>query len=268
MLWTHVYLSELTKMTTRRIDPASDRAVYRQIADHLRAAIESHEIPPGAQLPSESALVADYDVSRVTARRALSVLVADGLVLAEHGRGWFVRRRPPVKRLSSDRFARRKEGKAAFTVDMEANRRSFSVEVIYVGEELAPEDVCERLRLPAGEKVLVRRRRYLAEGQPIEYATSYIPLDIAAGTPIAESNPGPGGIYARMEDQGYVFERYDEETRARMPSEEESRILALPAGSPIIHLIRTAVASGRPVEVCDTVMDSAAFVLFYSLPAS
>src|SRR5215204_4408842 len=112
-------------MPTRGIDPASDRSVYRQIADDLRGDIETHKRPPGAQLPSESQLVSEYGVSRVTARRALGVLVADGLAFAEHGRGWFVRRRPPVRRLSSDRFARRREGKATFTVDMEENRRSF-----------------------------------------------------------------------------------------------------------------------------------------------
>ncbi len=255
-------------MAATRIDPASDRSVYRQIADNLRRAIEAGELPPGSQLPSESALVAEYDVSRVTARRALSVLVTDGLVVAEHGRGWFVRRQPPVRRLSGDRFARRREGKAAFTVDMEANQRRFSVDVIFVGRGAASATVAERLGLKESDPVIVRRRRYLTEGQPIEFATSYIPLDIADGTAIAEVNSGPGGIYARMEDRGLVFERYDEEITARMPTEEESRALGLPAGSPVLHLVRTAFASGRAVEVCDTVMDSAAFVLLYSLPAS
>lgn len=255
-------------MTTSRIDPASDRAVYRQIADHLRSAIESRELPPGAKLPSESDLVSQYDVSRVTARRALAVLVTDGLVTAEHGRGWFVRRQPPVRRLSSDRFARRKDGKAAFTVDMEANERSFRVDVLYVGTEPCPPDAAHRLSLEPGESVAVRRRRYITEGQPIEYATSYIPLDIAAGTPILEPNSGPGGIYARMEDKGLIFERYEEEVTARMPTEEELRALALPPSSPVLHLVRTAVASGRRVEVCETIMDSAAFVLFYTLPAA
>jgi GntR family transcriptional regulator len=255
-------------VSPQRIDPASDRAVYRQIADNIRSAIESRELPPGAQLPSESALVADYGVSRVTARRALSVLVTDGLVTAEHGRGWFVRRQPPVRRLSSDRFARRSEGKAAFTVDMEANRRSFTVDVIYVGRAPAPASIARQLGVEPDAEVIVRRRRYLTEGQPIEYATSYVPLDIAEGTAIAQRDSGPGGIYARMEDLGYVFERYDEEITARMPTEDESKALSLPAASPVLHLVRTAVASGRSVEVCDTVMDAAAFVLFYSLPAA
>jgi GntR family transcriptional regulator len=255
-------------MPTTRIDPASDRPVYRQIADNLRVAIDAGELPPGSQLPSESALVKDYGVSRVTARRALSILVTDGLVVAEHGRGWFVRRQPPVRRLSLDRFARRSEGKAAFTVDMEANERRFSVDVIDVSRGKPPAAVAKRLGLKPSRDVVVRRRRYLAEGQPIEYATSYIPTDIAAGTPIEQVDTGPGGIYARMEDQGLVFEQYDEEITARMPTEEEARALSLAPGSPVLHLVRTAVASGRAVEVCDTVMDSTAFVLFYTLPAS
>ena len=57
---------------TQRIDPASDRAVYRQIADNLRDMILRGEYEPGAQLPSESQIMSEYDVSRVTARRAVS----------------------------------------------------------------------------------------------------------------------------------------------------------------------------------------------------
>ncbi len=249
------------------IDPASDRAVYRQIADRLRRRIEAGELAPGAQLPSESQVMSEYGVSRVTARRAFNVLVTDGLVLAEHGRGWFVRRKPPVKRLGADRFARRGEGKAAFTVDMETSNRSFAVDVLFVGVAPVPNDPAIRLGLEVGDKVVVRRRRYLAEGQPIELATSYIPLDVAEGTPIGEFNPGPGGIYARMEDKGMVFERYEEEVTARMPNEEEARLLQLAPASPVLHLVRTAIADGRPVEVCDTVMDASAFVLHYALPA-
>jgi GntR family transcriptional regulator len=172
-----------------------------------------------------------------------------------------------VKRLGSDRFARRSEGKAAFTVDMEASNRPFRVEVLFVGRGVAPDDMAVRLGVGASDEVVVRRRRYFAEEQPIEVATSYIPLDVVEGTPIEQANPGPGGIYARMEDKGMTFDRYDEEISARMPTEEETRLLQLAPASPVMHVVRTAIADGRPVEVCDTVMDAAAFVLHYSLPA-
>jgi len=259
--------SERQPVMARGIDPASDRSVYRQIADHLRNDISEGRIQPGDRLPSESQLMSDYEVSRVTVRRAFGLLLSEGLVISEHGRGWFVRRRPPVKRLGSDRFARRAEGKAAFTVDMEASNRPFSVDVLYVGSGVPPEDVAARLAVELGEEVVIRRRRYLTEGQPIEYATSYIPSDIAAGTPIAEVDTGPGGIYARMEDRGMTFEWYDEEITARMPTPDEARLLALPIGAPVLHLVRTAIADGRPVEVCDTVIDAAAIALYYRLPA-
>lgn len=77
-----------------RIDSAGHHALYRQIADQLRSDIQCGEREPGTQLPSESQLMAKYEVSRVTARRALGVLATEGLAAAEHGRGWFVRSKP------------------------------------------------------------------------------------------------------------------------------------------------------------------------------
>jgi DNA-binding GntR family transcriptional regulator len=64
---------------------------YRKIADELRTAIESGQLPAGSVLPSEAELVARHGVSRATVRRALDVLESDGLIISHHGRGRFVR---------------------------------------------------------------------------------------------------------------------------------------------------------------------------------
>ena len=56
----------------------------------LRERIRAGEFDPGARLPSEAALAADYGVSRVTVREALRLLQRDGLAAARHGRGHFV----------------------------------------------------------------------------------------------------------------------------------------------------------------------------------
>ncbi|MEQ4197993.1 UTRA domain-containing protein [Streptomyces sp. YIM 103828] len=118
-------------------------------------------------------------------------------------------------------------------------------------------------------RVLARRRRYLLDGRPVEFATSYLPLGIARGTQIAEPNPGHGGIYARLEELGHQLDHFEEEIRARMPSPTEVKTLQLAAGVPVIHLIRTAFdTAGRAVEVCDTVMAADAYVLSYQLPAT
>ncbi|QTI89019.1 GntR family transcriptional regulator [Streptomyces sp. AgN23] len=251
------------------LDPTSDRAVFRQIADALREAIDKGRFREGDKLPSETELVDHFGVSRMTVRNALSLLQQEGLAVSEHGKGVFVRPRPPVRRLASDRFARRHrdQGKAAFTVEAEAAGSRPEVDNLEVKEERPSPDISARLGSP--RKVLARRRRYLLDGRPVEFATSYLPLDLARNTPIAQPNPGPGGIYARLEEMGHRLDHFDEEIRARMPSPAEVRTLQLASGVPVIHLVRTAYDSeGRVVEVCDTVMAADAYVLAYQLPAN
>ncbi|MCZ2526008.1 GntR family transcriptional regulator [Streptomyces sp. NPDC059506] len=251
------------------LDPTSDRAVFRQIADQLREAIDKGRFKEGDKLPSESELVEHYGVSRMTVRNSLSLLQTEGLVVSEHGRGVYVRPRPPVRRLASDRFARRhrEQGKSAFIVEADAAGSRPEVDSLEVREERPTQDIAARLGSP--RRVLARRRRYLLDNRPVEFAVSYLPLDIARGTPIAEPNPGPGGIYARLEELGHRLDHFDEEIRARMPSPDEIKTLRLAAGVPVIHLIRTAHdTTGRAVEVCDTVMAADAYVLAYQLPAT
>jgi GntR family transcriptional regulator len=254
----------------QELDPSSDRPVFRQISDHLREAISAGRLSEGDQLPSEAQLIEHYGITRMTARQALGVLKAEGLVVSEHGRGSFVRTRPTVRRLGSDRFARRhrERGKAAFLAEVEGAGSKPSVDQITVSEERPSSEIAQRLKLSGGEKVVVRRRRYLIDGHPVEMATSFIPAGLAKGTPIAERDTGPGGIYARLEEMGHQLDHYAEEIRSRMPLPDEARVLVLSSGVPVFHLVRTAYdTNGRPVEVCDTVMSSDAYVLDYELPA-
>ena len=255
---------------TEHIDPGSDRAVYRQIADHLRTAIARGGLREGEQLPSEVRLMEHYGVARMTIRNALRILQDEGLVTAEHGRGVYVRARPPVRRQASDRFAQRhrKEGKAAFLAEAEQSEVHPSVDMIQVREATPPSDVSERLGLADDAATVIRSRRYSLDGKPVETAVSYIPADIARGTPISDPNPGPGGIYARLEEHGHTLARFTEDVTARMPTPDEVRLLNLSPGVPVFRLVRTAYdADGRAVEVCDTVMASDAYLLSYELPA-
>ena len=49
-----------------------------------------------------------------------------------------------------------------------------------MGPAPAPREIAERLNLDPGEQVLIRRRRYFADGQPIELASSYLPLALVS----------------------------------------------------------------------------------------
>jgi DNA-binding GntR family transcriptional regulator len=92
-----------------------------EIAASLREKVERREITEA--LPSQSALVTAYNVSRSTIERALAALKAEGLIESVQGAGWFVAgtgdRRPLVERVTDllrgegvkvgDRFPTEKE---------------------------------------------------------------------------------------------------------------------------------------------------------------
>ena len=257
-------------ITLGQIDRTDDRPPYAQIAAALREAINVGRFGPGDRLPSESELTQHYGVARMTVRQAIQELKTEGLVTSEHGRGVFVRAVPVVRRLASERFARqhRDRGKAAFLAEAEKAGYAPGVDSIRVHEEPAPADAAERLKIETGAPVIVRDRRYLANGEPVEIATSYIPVEVASGTAIVENDSGPGGIYARLEESGHPLDRFVEEVAARMPTPAERRALQLPPGVPVLTVLRTAYdTAGRPVEVCDTVKAAYAYVLEYDFPA-
>ncbi|ASU82655.1 GntR family transcriptional regulator [Nocardiopsis gilva YIM 90087] len=247
------------------------RPRYLRIAQDLKLQIHTGALPAGARVPSESELIRRYGVAQGTVRKAVTELRAIGLVETHHGKGTFVRSRPPVRRKSSDRFRRshRAAGMAAYLAESDQAGVEAEVRVSFVGSLDAPEDIARRLCLPPGKKVLARRRLYLSDGTPTEEATSYIPWDIAKETPeLFAENPGPGGIYARLEERGHHLAEYVEEISVRIATKEETSALSMGTGSPVIQLIREAVdKSGRTVEVCDTIMSAGQFVLEYRISA-
>lgn len=72
------------------VDPAAPKLVYLQVADHITARIAAGELAPGARLPAERDLAAEYGVAYDTIRRATAVLRDRGLIITIVGRGTFV----------------------------------------------------------------------------------------------------------------------------------------------------------------------------------
>ena len=72
------------------VDAQSATPVYVQLADILRARIESGQLIPDRPVPSESQLQQEFGVARGTARKAIAVLREQGLVVTVKGRGSYV----------------------------------------------------------------------------------------------------------------------------------------------------------------------------------
>ena len=64
--------------------------LYQQIIDYLQNEIDSGRLPVGAQVPTEKELSAQFNVSRITSKRALTELETQGVIQRHQGKGSFV----------------------------------------------------------------------------------------------------------------------------------------------------------------------------------
>ncbi|WP_431043600.1 GntR family transcriptional regulator [Streptomyces sp. P1-3] len=241
---------------------------YQRIAEALKEAIRAGEYGPGDRLPGENDLMATYEVARMTARQALGVLQNEGIAEARRGAGVFVRAFQPLRRRGVERLAREQWGEGRSIWSADTGGRELVVDQVTVTETPVPAAIANVLGIEADQPACVRSRRFVLEGKPVLLATSYLPADLVADSAITQEDTGPGGIYARLAELGQKPVRFREEIRCRMPSQEEANRLGLSLGTPVILIFRTAFADGgRPVEVNEMILDSAAYVLEYDFDA-
>jgi len=258
-----------------------DRALHRQLADLIRAAIAAGELRPGEPLPSEGDIAASVGLSRTAVRDALVILAGEGLVVKRSGAVARVATPPPVRHMATSRYAdeltrlRQLDDldmphplTSAFVADHGVEWDAYRVAADYA-EDAATDVDAERLELGAGAPVLRRQLVKFVAGAPVQLQESVIPLELVAGTPVADPGrqPWPGGTIAELYSVGLVVTRVVEEARARTPSTAERRSLELEAAGPVWDIVRVFFAAAgeleRPVEVSTVVCPAARTVLRY-----
>ena len=251
----------------------SEQALWEDVADGLRASIDSGEYGPGATLPSEKELAGQYEVSRDTVRRALGRLTQQGLLTPGRGRlGRQVRTRRKLTYYadlseSQERIdLRRVDGVDAWVADVRDQGASAS-QLIAVAVEAASPRVAELLKIPAGELVVVRRRVRSINDDPHNLNDTYYLLSIAEGTPIMHPADVTQGTIALMRDMGYVQVRNRDEIEARMPTPEEAERLSIPPGVPVFVQYRTGYTTEKPVKLTITIWPGDRVTLGYEFPA-
>lgn len=255
--------------------PSSQPPPYLRVANELRSSILDGDLRPGDKLPSQNELGGRYSLNRMTIKRAIDVLEAEGLVYTNQGQGSFVRKRPHVNLLSTgtNYRQRRQAGVSNFNAEVSAQGQRPEQRILEVAEVPAPSSIAERLGLEEGATVLVRRREFFVDDEPTQLVDSYYPLSVAADTALAVRARIRGGAHAVIEDpEGPVRRRivqFVEDLNVRMPSPEESVRLKIPSGVPIARVLRAAHDStGQVVEVNDSLVpcDRHAFRYIIDVP--
>ena len=233
---------------------------YERIVDELRAEIVDGRRAAGERLPSEHELADQYGTSRPTVRRAVARLKAEGLVVTSQGRGAFVRPKPHVRLLvtGSNYRKHRELGLPGFNAQTLEQGQAPEQQLLEVATVSAPTEVAMRLGIEDGSSVVVRRRVFLADAEPVALCDSYYPVGLADGTPIAKARKIRGGVHALIEDpSGPIRRRIArsiDDLMSRMPTPLEAAALRLPQGVPVTRVLRTVLDSNdEPVEVQETI---------------
>ena len=201
--------------------------------------IGSGKLSPGQRAPSEREIAETLGISRMTARAAMSNLVADGYLYSVPGKGTFVsnpKMRQDLMELTS------------FTEDMRKRGFKPGARLLGIGvTDRAPEKVYRRLELPEGEDLIRIHRLRTADEEPMCLETSYLPKSYVPWLP--EEDLESGSLYRALESHGIELVRAEEHLEATVVWETESELLTVPAGYPALLIERTTYTEGgRPIE--------------------
>jgi GntR family transcriptional regulator len=152
----------------------------------------------------------------------------------------------------------RSAGLPGFNAQVEEQGLRPAQRLLEVAEVPAPEDIATQLAVESGSTVIVRRRLFLVEDEPVALCDSYFPADLVRDTEIAGTQLIRGGAARVIEDpEGPIasaLTRSVDVLAARMPTPAEVSLLGLDGGQPVVRVLRTLFTSADvPIEVQHTV---------------
>jgi GntR family transcriptional regulator len=217
----------------------SSSTLYTKVEETIAAEIADGEYCPGDQLPTEDELLQRFEVSRITVRRAIQNLVQRGLLEIRRGRGTFV---------SEPRIEAELTKLSGFVEDMNAAGRKASARVLSQGVVPATARVAERLQLARGTRVMRIERVRLADGVPVSFDETYLPVDL--GKKIVRRDLRMHPIFTLLEEEyGVPLLEADYELEAVAASKVVAEALQVTAGTPIFQIERTSRTTNRePID--------------------
>ncbi len=214
-------------------------ALWRRIVEAVEQDITAGTLAPGARLPTEAQMSAQFAVNRHTVRRALEELSRNGLVRVEQGRGSFV---------AEDVLDYTIGPRTRFSEWIRRHNKEPSGRTLDLREMPADTTVAAGLGLRAGARIVRLERLGLADGRPVSvglhhFSAARFPKLLAAlRTAVSISD-------ALAQSGVADYRRQTTRVSARMPTEQEATLLQLARNRPLLVSENTNIdAEGRVVE--------------------
>ncbi|MBI3574098.1 MAG: GntR family transcriptional regulator [Gammaproteobacteria bacterium] len=224
---------------SKKVVSLSPAPLYTQIKGVLRMRILDGTYKPHEQIPSESEMMKNFRVSRITVRQALGDLQKEGMIFKIHGKGTFVSKPKAFQNLA------RLQGFGEAMSNM--GYETFS-QVLSIKFEPANEVVAKKLCISGPEPVCEIRRIRFLNREPISLDVTYVPASI--GERLKKEDMASRDIFLILEnDYGFSLDTANLQIDAMLADEELARYLLVEEGSPILRIERlTNTADKQPLD--------------------
>lgn len=220
---------------------ATDRVVplHHQVYTMLRRRLLEGWYPAEEPLPGEHRLAVEFNVSRVTIRRALDRLDADGLVRRRRGSGTY-----PGE---AARYARLAVPLGTLRTHLENSVAERQRLELVAFDIIAPPPFLDPERVSFGRRVLRIRRVSFHGDSPAHFVTSYVPGDLSHE--IDKATLGNATVLSRLEQAGNVIDEAEVTVTATGADIAVAGYLQVPVGTPLLLQQRlTLDPRGHPLE--------------------
>ena len=223
----------------KSINRDSRLPLYTQLYEILRAKITGGEWVAGEMIPPEHELIDRHQLSRTTVRQTLDMLVNEGLIYRQRGRGTFVAHPPMEQALLRI---------ISFTEDMQQRGFEPSTEVLFSGLVPAGKDIAEKLQIEPGDELVRLERLRLADGEPMSVEESHLVHRYCEGVLDGDYAVSPLRL-ALEQDHGVRLTHAKQTIRAIVPSPRLADLLSVGANHALLFIERVSYSlENTPVE--------------------
>ena len=227
--------SGIVRPSNARSTKAAPLAPYQRVKHYLKEGLAAGRWPPGALMPSEATLTAEFAVSRMTVNRALRELQAEGLVQRTQGLGTFA---APLHRVSSTLTIR------DLHEEICARGHRHHAEVHLRRAERAPAALAAQLGLAPGTCVFHTLIVHHENGVPLQCEDRYV--NPACAPDYLEVD------FTRTTPTHYLFEvtrlwRAQYSIEAGRPTPREARLLGIAPDEPCLIVLRRTFTRAAPI---------------------
>lgn len=238
--------------------PSTYGYLYDDIAKTLRRRISEGVYEAGTKLPSVSELGHEFAVSAITIRRALRDLMQAGLVVGHQGLGTFVKKHACIHRVLA--------GSPQNSIADEIMRAGYTarLEELSYGEVSAGEDIAPLLGVAAGTLVCLHVKLTWADDEPVALHHVFLTRNLARRL---RDGLGRDFLFRLLHNHGIKIARMRCEFGALAATDEQARLLQIPAGYPLLQVRYTPLSpQGKTLLVGKTIARSDRFLFEVDLP--